>query len=60
MDIHIYLMIGLDSPHVSRNHAVIKYQDNNFLLSDCGSKTGTWIGIKNSVPLKIGKYPYLI
>lgn len=44
----------MNSEHVSRNHSAINFLNDEFLLSDCGSRTGTWIAIKNSVELKNG------
>ena len=46
--------VKLTDSSVSRNHALIKFQDQQFLLEDNQSKFGTVILIKNPIEIKKG------
>ena len=38
--------LTLDDRHCSRQHAVLRCEDNDWYLNDCGSQNGTWVNQK--------------
>ena len=48
-----------DDRHLSEEHARVEWKDGKVVLTDLGSKNGTFFGIKNTEPLEHGDYVFM-